>query len=205
MRSLSRLLVLLATLSLALPAIGAAKPRVLAPPGDSAVSQYVEDVPTDSGSTPTSDVSGAPSGALTSSQRGRLDHLGADGRLLAAVVDTTTPPAPATVTALDGARPTDRASARLRRGHRSPGLAAGDRTTGDGPSAGDRTTGDGPSAGTDTVARSLRGVAVGSPASLVLSAAAGDGGGGLGILLPAIMLGSALGFGAASVRRRRQT
>jgi hypothetical protein len=68
----------------------AKRPRVLAPPGDSAISQYVEVVPTDSGPTP-SDPTGQPTGTLAPVQRSSLATLGADGHTLALLVQRTAP------------------------------------------------------------------------------------------------------------------
>ena len=76
--------------ALALPSVATARLRTIAPPGDSAVSQYVESVPTDGGQRPTSSLGSQP-GALSPSQRATLDHAGANGKTLAAVVNATSP------------------------------------------------------------------------------------------------------------------
>jgi hypothetical protein len=61
----------------AAPAVGRAK-RTIAPPGNSAVNQYVEDIPTAKGNRPTSTITpGGPGGGST----GRGASSGAGGRL----------------------------------------------------------------------------------------------------------------------------
>ena len=89
---MARLTTTLALIVLLLPAAASARLRTIAPPGDSAVSQYVESVPTAKGKSPTSSLGDQP-GALTPSQSQALDRAGPDGRTLAAVVDATSPPA----------------------------------------------------------------------------------------------------------------
>ncbi len=194
-----RLLGLLIAVTVLLPAPAGAKPRaVLAPPGDSAVSQYVEDVPTDSGATPTPHLGTAQSGALTSGQGRSLDRLGPDGRLLLAVVEATSPP---TV----GASPAGRneITAGSGRGSKAvggtePGGAGTDGAVTDGAVTDGRTGG---RAADSTLAGVLTGADARSPASLILGAAGGSG--GLGILLPAIMLAIALAAFRWALRRRR--
>jgi hypothetical protein len=75
-----------------LPAAAAAqRTATLAPPGNSAVTEYLETVPNAMGASPPR--SGAPqSGVLRPDRRRALERLGADGRALAAVVDATSPP-----------------------------------------------------------------------------------------------------------------
>jgi hypothetical protein len=86
-------LVTVATLAVALPAAAAARPPVLlAPPGNSGITQYSEVVPSDQGATPPR-AGGAPgNGPVTLAQQRRFDRLGADGRTLAAVAKATAPP-----------------------------------------------------------------------------------------------------------------
>lgn len=87
----TRTMTILAVLSVALPAAASAHaPATLAPPGNSGVSQYLEVVPTDSGSKPTG-TSGSSGGGLSAHQQHRLDSLGSAGRTLANVVSTTAP------------------------------------------------------------------------------------------------------------------
>jgi hypothetical protein len=82
-----------ATVAIALPAAAAASsPVLLAPPGNSGITQYAEVVPSDQGATPPR-TGGAPgSGPVTLAQQRRFDRLGADGRTLAAVTKATAPP-----------------------------------------------------------------------------------------------------------------
>jgi hypothetical protein len=87
-----RLLVALALL--AMPAAAIAKaPKTNAPPGNSAIDQYLETVPDAGGASPPRPPAGGGSsaGALTAAQRARLDRLGPDGRTLVAAVDATSP------------------------------------------------------------------------------------------------------------------
>jgi hypothetical protein len=170
MRLLTRTLTLLVGLALVLPLAAGARSRgTLAPPGNSAVSQYVEVVPNDAGASPPR-VGGGTGGPLTQAQRGALAGLGAGGRTLAAVVDTTSPPP------LRGAtrRPAARRSARKA------------------------------AIGAAETSRLLSAAGARSPASSVLAAAVG-GGGGLGVLLPAIMLASAIGLAARAIWQRRRS
>jgi len=86
------LTVLLLALVLLAPATAARGDATLAPPGNSAVTEYLETVPNAMGQSPPRP--GAPaSGALSASRRAALVRLGADGRALAAVVDATAAPA----------------------------------------------------------------------------------------------------------------
>jgi hypothetical protein len=174
----TRILTSLATAALLmLPATAAAKPpAALAPPGQSAISQYVEVVPNDMGSTPTHP-GRAPTGALTSGQRRQLNSLGADGRTLADVVDATAQPA------VPGSAET-RADLRVGRSQRR-GESSGTAIGGSGVPGGQ-----------------LSGPGTRSTVSLLLSAA-GGGGGGLGVLLPAIMAVAVVGLVVRAGRARR--
>jgi len=179
---------LLSVLALALPATAVARGRAtVAPPGDSGITQYLEVVPTAQGGSPPRAAGGAgggttggQGGALTASQQRQLNALGPDGRTLAAVVDATAPQS---------------------LGVPVPGRAA----NGSASSVGGRGAGVGARAsGADSVpAASLPSASGSSPASLMLDAAAGRGGGGLGWLLPALMLASLVGVTLVAVRRRR--
>jgi hypothetical protein len=180
MRHLTRILPV-AIVALVLPATAwATGGATVAPPGQSGIAQYLEVVPSAAGARPPGAGGGnggagaAQGGALTDTQRHRLDGLGPDGRSLAAVIDATAPqqaaPAAATGTASPSGRP------------EAPGAYAS------GSSGG----------------RPLSSGSSGSPASLLLDAVGGHDGGGLGPSLPAFMLVSALGVaGAYAVRRRR--
>jgi hypothetical protein len=200
MTPLTRISIALATLALGLPALAAAKgPITIAPPGDSAVSQYVEVVPGDTGASPTR-VGGGQAGAITSGQRAQLDRLGANGRTLAAVVDATAPQpifasdGPAGTAAPDG--PGRTATSDRRAGTAASGEAGRPSAS---PGAGAL-----PGALTGTDAFSvLSNAEARSTPSLILDAAAGSGTSGLGIFLPAMMLACALGVIARAVRRRR--
>jgi hypothetical protein len=184
MRIFSRILICLTALGLTLPAVAAAKqPATIAPPGDSAVSQYVEDVPTAKGGTPSGPPAGSHTGTLTPGQARGLDRLGPNGRLLASVVNATAP-SPATAA---GSGQTGGSAATSAGGSRRSDAAAGS---------------PGANAGIGA-AQALTASGTRSPAASLASAAVGGGLGGVGIVLPAIMLAAALGAVAWSVRRRR--
>src|SRR5215207_873445 len=154
---MTRLLPALVALALlAVPAAATAQaPKTNAPPGNSAIDEYLETVPGASGNqrprTPATGGGAAAKPALSQAERARLERLGPDGRALADAVDATAPP---------------KAS----------------RKATETPLAGDGR----------------------SPLSEVLDAATGDdGGGGMGVLLPTILLATVLGAIALVVLRRR--
>lgn len=145
-------LVALALMALPGPAT-AQQPQTNAPPGNSAIDEYLETIPAASGDRrPRPPAAGTGSGsALTPGQRARLERLGPDGEQLAAVVDATSPK-----------REPERAIA--------PPVAEGR-----------------------------------SPLSGALEAATGadSDAGGMGVLLPLLLLGTLLGVIALVVVRRR--
>jgi len=167
---------LTATFALAPPAAAANPPRVLAPPGNSAISQYLEVVPTGTGASAPRPP-GTSGGILTTHQRSQLDRYGAPGQALAALVDATAPP-PVSVSSAARAR------------FRSAVDAA--RTPIGASMLAPRASGSSP----------LDGRSAASPVSLILDAALGGGGGGLGFVLPAFILATAVGVGAGLIRRR---
>jgi hypothetical protein len=153
-------------------------PKQIAPPGNPAVTEYLEDVPNAMGSAPPGS-SSKPSHTLSPSQRRHLDHLGSKGKLLAAVVNETAPPVVEQQTAKPVARP---------RAGRSVTAAAppSDRSRRVGVSLPIRKAGRG-----------------GSSVLAVLGAATGQGGGGgSGLLLPPLMAVGLLFVILSAVRRR---
>jgi hypothetical protein len=89
---MTRMLTALVALALLLPSAAAAQaPQTNAPPGNSAIDEYLETVPSATGNKPPPHPGqgGEKTGALTPAQRKQLDALGPDGRELAAVVDAT--------------------------------------------------------------------------------------------------------------------
>jgi hypothetical protein len=141
------LLAILALVLIALPAGATAQTN--APPGNSAIDEYLETVPAASGN---QRPKAGGSAALTKSERARLERLGPDGRALADAVDAT---APAAAKAPE------------------PGVR---------PSSADGR----------------------APLSKVVDAVTGrDGGDGMGLLLPAILLATLLGVISVVVLRRR--
>jgi hypothetical protein len=148
----------LVALALLIPATAAAQgSKTNAPPGNSAIDEYLETVPAAGGN-------GIPrprennGGTLTRAERNRLEQLGADGRTLAAIIESTAP-----------------ASTAL-----APKKQRAERKT-------------------DVVA--LPDAKGRSPITAVLGTAEGDG--GMGLLLPAILLASLLTVIALVVLRRR--
>jgi hypothetical protein len=203
MRPLIRISTLLAGIALVLPAASAARgPVRLAPPGDSAVSQYAEVVPNDLGASPPRP-GGRGGGVLGSTALHRLTAAGADGQALVGVVDETTPPPllaaaggqQGGVGAQRGGR-TGGASVRLRgvSAERRRDAAAGNSSSASAGGAG--------SAGTSTAAlkRALSGAQSASPAAQILGSVGGEG---LGIVLGVVLLAGGLGLVVRAVRRRR--
>ena len=93
---MTRILMTLVALALALPSAAAAQqPQTNAPPGNSGIDEYLETVPGAGGdrrtTRPGDGGEGGGGGALTRAQRERLERLGPDGRALAGVVDATSP------------------------------------------------------------------------------------------------------------------
>jgi hypothetical protein len=82
---------LVATLLLGAPASAGAS-RVIAPPGNSGVGQYVEVVPTAGGGTPLGSHHPGQGAALPASTVKRLNGLGPDGKALAAFAQQTGTP-----------------------------------------------------------------------------------------------------------------
>jgi hypothetical protein len=181
-----RTVVTAVVLALALPlavasgAVARRQPVTLAPPGNSGVSQYLEVVPTDGGSKPTS-TSGAAGGALNPRQRRGLDALGTAGRTLAAVVGETAPPP----------QGGDVHHRRVRAGIYAQTRAGAGSSGGGG--RGSEHGASSPSSGTPPAA---------SPVGSVFSAALGRG--GLGYLLPAITAAVALVLVVQGVMRWRR-
>lgn len=184
MTHMTRILTTLVIVALTLAAPAQARrSATLAPPGNSAVSQYLETVPTDKGNGVAAPLgrqggggqgSGGQGGALEPSQRRALNRVGADGRTLAAVVDATSPTASEASTAASGGR--------TPRGNRTSALSPANSLS----------------------PKALASGGAQSPASLMLSGAIGHGGGGVGVLLPALMLVAVLGVLARLAFRRRE-
>jgi hypothetical protein len=172
-----RLLVLLLVASI-LPvaaAEGSPAQRTNAPPGNSAIDEYLETVPGETGDHH-HDHSDGKQGHLTQDQRRRLERLGADGRELANLVAAT----PVT----GGSAATGHGAAT---GHAA--AVRGEQASGSTASRHARTASTGGSR---------------SPvhAALVAAVVTG-GGGGLGLLLPIVLGASALGIIGSGVLRRR--
>jgi hypothetical protein len=150
--------VLVALLLIALPSAALAQtPQTNAPPGNSAIDEYLETVPGATGNQRPRSGGDPADATLTPAQRARLERLGPDGKALADAVDATAP-------------------ARAPSAHEKADETASEPSTAQGR----------------------------SPLSEVVDAATGhDGGGGMGIVLPAILLITLLGVIALAVARRR--
>ena len=101
------LLALVALVALALPVTPAAA-QTNAPPGNSAIDEYLETVPSATGNeVPRKPGSKPGPSVLTPAQRAKLEKLGPDGKALVVAVEATAPPAaskPAEKLDLDGAQ-----------------------------------------------------------------------------------------------------
>jgi hypothetical protein len=91
LRPTAALLAVLAAL-LGAPASAGAASRVIAPPGNSGVGQYVEVVPTAGGGAPVGSHQSGKGAALPASTVKRLNGLGPDGKALAAFAQQTGTP-----------------------------------------------------------------------------------------------------------------
>ncbi len=152
---MTRALVALVALALALPVAALAQaPQTNAPPGNSAIDEYLETIPGATGSgRPRPPAASGKDSVLTPAERRRLEQLGPDGKTLADAVERTAPAASS----------------------KGSGKAAEPAGTGRSPIGG------------------------------VVDALGGSdaGGGGMGLALPAILLGSLLGAVALVLLRRR--
>lgn len=149
---MTRAITALVVLAFALPATALAQaPQSTAPPGNSAVDEYLETVPGATGNQrPRPPAQKGSAGVLSTTERARLEQLGPDGRTLADAVDATAPVK-----------------------ERAPAAAA--------------------PAGTGR-----------SPAGEVIDAVTGsDGGNGMGLVLPAILIATLLAAVTAVLLRRR--
>ena len=180
--SFTRILLTLTALGLALPAGAAARgPIVLAPPGNSAVSQYAEVVPTAGGGGKPR-APGEQVGGLSAGQRRSYEGLGVDGRTLVAITDATAPQS-----AVSG---NDAASHHSRRA-----------IVGSGPAAATEL-----SALAADSRRALSRSSAESLGNVILDAATGGSSGGMGIFLPALLVAAGLGaIGLAALRRARNS
>jgi len=157
-----RTLVALLALALLVPAVAAGQgSKTNAPPGNSAIDEYLETVPGASGNGVVRPPA-AGGGTLTAAERGRLEQLGTDGRTLARIVESTSPP------------PASGTTSPAPKNHR--------------PAAG--------------VVR-LPDPKGHAPLGAVLGVAEGDG--GMGLLLPAILLASLLAIIGLVLLRRRSS
>jgi hypothetical protein len=167
---LPAVLVVLGTLLLPAPVVLAA--GTVAPPGQSAIDEYLETVPTAGGGTGAdkAPASGGPAAAkvIPAKALKRLQASGADGEAAAALAGATAPPTPA----------------KKRSSSPSSDIAPSDVSESRGSGA-----------------ASVTGSSDGLP-TVVAKAVTGSGG-GLGVGLPLLLVGIALGAAATSLLRRR--
>jgi hypothetical protein len=200
-----RLLTVLAIIAASTP--GAAVPawaaagrggptKYLAPPGNSAVAQYLEVVPTDAGAAPASvSASSKPSVAVAPAQQRELSHYGATGRTLATVVGETAERVTSTSTSGSVWRLKPQLARRSHATSHRPGARRSRRASRNRS----RRAGTVPAAGH----RAPPAASGRSPVAAVLSAATGrEVGGGVGFLLPLLALGGLVVVVVAVTRRR---
>jgi hypothetical protein len=182
-----RLVIMLVVSSVSASVAAAAPPpKHLAPPGNPAVTEYLEDVPSDMGaSTPRSGQN--PSHTLTARQRQRLDDMGSNGKVLVNVVNETAPQVVKRQTA-------KRRSAK-RRSRKRLAIKLAGAGSGSNPSSPSSPGSIGASRQPSDLGHG------GSWVSAILGAAIGEGG-GLGMLLPALIAVGLLSAILAVTRRR---
>jgi hypothetical protein len=167
----------------ALPVSAPAKTNTIAPPGNSGIGQYVENIPTASGGQPTSTV-----------------HPGSHGSALIPPGGSGGGP--------DGGSAVSAATARALASQGSDGRAAANlaRTTAPQPSSRKRPTVGTAGAGQPGPGIPVAGRGGSSPASSVFKALTGSAAGaGLGPILPAVLIVSLVGVTGLALRRRRRT
>jgi len=198
-----RLATALAILMACVPAADAAvrsgaHPKYLAPPGNSAVTQYLEVVPTAAGAAPASTTT-KPSTGVTATQQRLLGRYGATGQTLATVVRETSP----STSGQELSVHTNIDDHRLR-SSRLPSSSAHGRTRTRNPPGGRPPGGVKPTSGVKRRSASGRPSGRGdAPVGAVLSAATGhEVGGGIGILLPLLAIGSLALVVIVTARRR---
>jgi hypothetical protein len=168
-----RAILLLLVVALCITPSASARKRTIAPPGNSGISQYLESIPTASGSRPTNTLhgsvgvppgSGGGGGGVSSATAKSLAAQGADGLAATSLARATAP------------------SVRPRRGA---------------------------AIGTGAASGSMVAATLGagrSPASSVFKALTGSSaGGGLGPILPAVLIASLVGAAGLALLRRRTT
>lgn len=180
---------------------GIASAASLVPPGNSAANQYTETFPTTGGNAEAGGKGkgkATPGDVLGEGNSKKLDSKGKQGRETAAVVAATAPP-PVAGSATDGENAGDDSVAAGSGGTKGSGGSGGKQ--GDG--AGSATNGGGSgSASTDVVADAEGSSGLGE----VLGQATGSSSsGGIGLLLPLIVLASVVWALAFFLRRRRRT
>lgn len=188
MKTRTPILALLA--ALALPTTALAKSHTYVPPGNSGANQYVEVIPTAGGGTPSGGLhhrtahsrAGQGAGAVAPSTLNALAGQGATGQQAAAVALAT---APAGVRGIPSSG-THHARAH---GHGS--------TSGSNGSGGAGGSGSSGSSGTGAGASSS------SPVTQLAHALTGSAAGGLGSMLPALLIAVALGMVGLVIMRRR--
>jgi hypothetical protein len=186
----SPILALLASLALPSGALAAVPPNhtTVVPPGDSGANQYVEVIPTAGGGTPDSGVRPSThrsAAAVSSSTLSTLSHQGSAGQQAAALALATAPSTSASTSATPQSRPSSgRPHAARASSHRATGHSAAPATRPPAPPA--------PPA-TGAMA----------PAAAILHTATGTGG-GLGSVLPVLLIALAAGGVGLAIGQRRR-
>lgn len=166
-------------LALGSAAPAAARSRTTAPSGNSAISQYLETIPSVTGNRPTDTLHKRPGGSHSSVGLAGRGGGGGSGGVSASTARALDASGPAGVAAANVALATEPRSSR------SPGAKSG----------------------ANGVARGERSIAGAStaPAQSLLDALTGSSTGGLGALLPALLILTVVGGGLLALVRRRRS
>lgn len=166
--------------SLVLPAAALAKNKGVAPPGNSGVNQYVEDLPTLSGGKPTHSVAVAPVGSGGSGGSGGSQGSGGSGASAGTAPPASTSPVPRSVS--------KSLNHHGQAGKQAAALAAGTAAASQELNTGHRVK-----------------VEPASATGQLLGALTGSSGSGLGSLLPVILIVSLLVLSGVGLFKRRRT
>lgn len=195
MRRFALALALIAVLVLPASAAARGGTRTIAPPGNSGVSQYVETIPTAHGGRPTSSVHKGGSGSAHSQGGGGSGTSGGGGSAGGGTISSSTQ------RALDSQGAAGRAAAAFIQATAPSGV----HTTKQGPGGG----GNGAGAGGARAGSNNADASAGngpSPANSVFHALTGSSSsGGLGSILPIVLVVSSLGLSTLAILRRKRT
>jgi hypothetical protein len=177
-------------LGLSVPSLASARGRVLAPPGNSGIGQYVEVVPTAGGGQPSNTVhSHGAAGGVPGGRNGGTGGSGGAGG--------------SGGTGGSGGGAVSPATAKALAAHGNDGKAAASLAAATAPAIAHH--GAGSSTGSSGGSGSAASPSGSSPTSSVLKALTGSSGGGLGPIIPVVLIASLLGAAGLALRRRRAT